>query len=235
MSSRKLIEGSEAPASGPRASRLQRFNLIESTRGRMLTFGPLYLSEGVAYGFSATAKVAFMRTEGLSLSQIGAFTAALFVPWSFKWAWAPIVDLLRLRRVGGRKAWISLCTAMMIVTLVTLALIDFRTEFRVLLWMIVLNNLFCATQDVAIDSLAVGTCTASAAGSAIVSASSACSGVSSLLTAVPKLLLAGQISAHGLSQVALILVPLTALPFVGDREVEPAPALRAALLQTDTI
>ena len=85
---------------------MPRFNLLESTRGRLLSFCLLYLSEGVAYGFSATAMVAFMRTEGLSLSQIGAFSAALLVPWSFKWAWAPIVDLVKLRRFGGRKGWI---------------------------------------------------------------------------------------------------------------------------------
>ena len=134
-----------------------RLDLLAGTRGRLLCFCLLYLSEGVAYGFSATAMVAFMRTEGLSLSQIGAFSAALLIPWSFKWAWAPIVDLVKLHRFGGRRAWIALCTAMMIVTLITVALIDFRTNFRLLLAMIVLNNLFCATQDVAIDSLAVRT------------------------------------------------------------------------------
>jgi hypothetical protein len=32
-----------------------RLNLLESTRGRLLSFRLLYLSEGVAYGFSATA------------------------------------------------------------------------------------------------------------------------------------------------------------------------------------
>ena len=136
---------------------MPRFNLLRTTRGRFLTFGLLYISEGIPYGFSATAMVAFMRTEGLSLSQIGAFTAALFIPWSFKWAWAPLIDLNKLHRLGGRKAWILFCTAMMIVTLVFTALVDFHEDFNLLLWMIVLNNFFCATQDVAIDSLAVST------------------------------------------------------------------------------
>ncbi len=136
---------------------MPRFDLLGTSRGRLLTFGLLYISEGIAYGFSSTAMVAFMRTEGLSLAQIGAFTAALFIPWSFKWAWAPLIDLVKLRRLGGRKAWILICTTMMIVTLVTTALVDFRTDFHILLWMIVLNNFFCATQDVAIDSLAVST------------------------------------------------------------------------------
>lgn len=101
--------------------------------------------------------VAFMRMEGLSLEQIGAFVAAIFIPWSFKWLWAPVVDIVTLKRFGGRKAWIAGCNAMMIGTLMVVASIDFAENFTLLLWMIILNNLFCATQDVAIDSLAVST------------------------------------------------------------------------------
>jgi PAT family beta-lactamase induction signal transducer AmpG len=136
---------------------MQRKNLLDSTRGRFTTFGFLYISEGIPYGFSSTAMVAFMRIEGLTLSQIGAFVAALFIPWSFKWAWAPLIDLIKLHRFGGRKAWILFCTTMMIGTLLVVAAIDFHTNFRWLLIAIVLNNFFCATQDVAIDSLAVST------------------------------------------------------------------------------
>ena len=132
-------------------------NLLDSTKGRFLTFGLLYISEGIPYGFTSTAMVAFMRTEGLSLSQIGTFVAALFLPWAFKWAWAPVIDLVKLRRFGGRKAWILFCTTMMIVTLLMTAAVDFVANFQLLLIMIVLNNFFCATQDVAIDSLAVST------------------------------------------------------------------------------
>ena len=68
-----------------------------------------------------------------------------------------LVDIVRLTRFGGRKAWIMICTAMMIVTLVIMALVDFQQHYQVLLWMVILNNIFCATQDVAIDSLAVST------------------------------------------------------------------------------
>lgn len=49
------------------------------------------------------------------------------------------------------------CTSMMIITLVTMAMVDFVANYQVLVWMVVLNNFFCATQDVAIDSLAVST------------------------------------------------------------------------------
>jgi PAT family beta-lactamase induction signal transducer AmpG len=117
----------------------------------------LYISEGIPYGFTSTAMVAFMRTQGLSLEQIGTFVAALFLPWAFKWVWAPLIDLVKLNRFGGRKAWIIFCTTIMTVTLLITAAVDFVDDFQMLLIMVVLNNFFCATQDVAIDSLAVST------------------------------------------------------------------------------
>lgn len=132
-------------------------NLLDSRKGRLTTFGLLYVSEGIPYGFTSVAMVTFMRTQGLTLEQIGIFVAALFVPWSFKFAWAPLIDLIKLNRFGGRKVWIMGCLFMMVVTLIITALVDFVQDFRLLLAMVVLNNVFCATQDVAIDSLAVST------------------------------------------------------------------------------
>ena len=132
-------------------------NLLESRNGRFLTFGLLYVSEGIPYGFTSVAMVAFMRQQGVSLALIGTFVAALFLPWAFKWAWAPVIDLVKLHRWGGRKAWIVACTVMMVVTLLIAATVDFKAHFQLLLAMVVLNNVFCATQDVAIDSLAVST------------------------------------------------------------------------------
>lgn len=136
---------------------MQKKNLLDSRKGRFFAFGVLYISEGIPYGFTTTAMVMFMRLQGLSIEQIGAFVAAVLLPWGFKWAWAPLVDIVKLTRLGGRKAWIMICTAMMIVTLVIMASVDFVANYEVLLWMVILNNIFCATQDVAIDSLAVST------------------------------------------------------------------------------
>jgi len=136
---------------------LNQRNLLGTRNGRFLTFGLLYVSEGIPYGFTSVAMVAFMRQQGVSLETIGIFVAAMFMPWAFKWAWAPLVDLVRLDRWGGRRAWIVGCTTMMLVTLVVTASIDVQADFRWLLVMVTLHNFFCATQDVAIDSLAVST------------------------------------------------------------------------------
>ena len=116
---------------------MQRGNLLATRNGRFLTFGLLYISEGIPYGFTSVAMVAFMRQQGVSLELIGSFVAALFLPWAFKWAWAPVIDLVKLHRLGGRRAWIIGCTVMMILTLLVTALVDFRAHFHLLLAMIV--------------------------------------------------------------------------------------------------
>ena len=117
----------------------------------------MYISEGIPYGFTSIAMIAFMRRAGLSLEQIGIASAALFLPWAFKWAFAPLVDLIRLDRFGGRKAWIVFCTTMMIITLLLTAALDLAADFQLLVAVIVLNNLFTGVQDVAIDALAIST------------------------------------------------------------------------------
>jgi hypothetical protein len=62
---------------------LRTSNLLHSRNGRFIAFGTLYISEVIPFGFSATAMVTFMRLEGLSIAQIGAFSAAILLPWGF--------------------------------------------------------------------------------------------------------------------------------------------------------
>jgi len=64
---------------------------------------------------------------------------------------------VKLTGIGGRKAWIVICTSMMTVTPATLGMVAFVANYQLLVWLVVLNNCFCATQDVAINSLAVST------------------------------------------------------------------------------
>jgi len=132
-------------------------NVLSTRLGRLFTFGTLYISEGIPLGFTATAMAAYMRREGLDVAQIGAFVAMLYLPWGFKWAWAPLLDMFKLEKFGGRKAWISGCLLMMILSLVVVALIDYTAHFELVLALIFIHNIFAATQDVAIDALAVST------------------------------------------------------------------------------
>ena len=108
-------------------------NALSTRNGRLFTFGTLYIAEGIPLGFTATLMAAYMRREGLDISQIGAFVGMLYLPWAFKWAWAPLIDLFPLYRFGGRKVWISGCLMMMILTLIIVAQIDFNTNFQLML------------------------------------------------------------------------------------------------------
>ncbi|WP_405236174.1 MFS transporter [Lentisalinibacter orientalis] len=134
---------------------MSKKNMLDTRRGRLTTFGILYICEGIPLGFAAVAIATYMRRAGVDVAQVGAFVASFYLPWAFKWAWAPVVDLVTLNRFGGRKAWIVLCQVLMIVTLYFVAQLDYTQHFDLLITMVIVHNVFAATCDVAIDSLAV--------------------------------------------------------------------------------
>lgn len=130
-------------------------NILETRRGRLTAFSLLYLSEGIPFGFAAVALVTFLRQQGVGLTEIGLFTASLYAPWGLKWAWAPLVDLVRPVRFGPRRFWIVLAQALMTLTLGAVILINPGTNLKLLTLLIVVHNVFAAMQDIAIDALAV--------------------------------------------------------------------------------
>lgn len=129
---------------------------ILSTRGGRLTaFSLLYLSEGIPFGFSAIALTTYLRQQGISNAEIGIFTASLYAPWGFKWAWAPFVDLIRFAKLGPRRFWIALSQVFMVLTLGMVWVVDPGANLPLLTLLIVIHNVFASVQDVAIDALAV--------------------------------------------------------------------------------
>ena len=130
-------------------------NLLATKRGRLLTFFLLYVSEGIPQGFTMVAIAAHMRRQGVPVDQIGAFTALLYLPWSWKWAAGPVVDLVYSERLGRRRGWIVACQLGMALTLLLAMPIDFAEKLWLFNIVILVHNLFGAVQDVAIDALAV--------------------------------------------------------------------------------
>jgi PAT family beta-lactamase induction signal transducer AmpG len=130
-------------------------NLLETRWGRLLTFFMLYMTEGIPLGFTATAIATQMRRQGLGPEAIGAFVASLYLPWAFKWIAGPIVDTFSSDRFGRRRTWIVLMQFGMIATLLIALPIDYTKQLSLFTAIIFLHNALCATQDVAIDALAV--------------------------------------------------------------------------------
>jgi len=130
-------------------------DLLVTRTGRLATFFLLYVTEGIPLGFTATAIATQMRRQGLGPAEIGAFVGSLYLPWAFKWAMGPFVDTLSSDRFGRRRLWIFMMQLGMVGTLLIAMPIDFVGQLGLFTALIFIHNLFGATQDVAIDALAV--------------------------------------------------------------------------------
>ncbi len=130
-------------------------DLLATSRGRMTAFFLLYMTEGIPLGFTATAVATQMRRQGVGPAEIGAFVGSLYLPWAFKWAAGPIVDTLTVSRWGRRRFWILIMQLGMIATLLAAMQVDYAKQLPLFTAVILVHNIFGATQDVAIDALAV--------------------------------------------------------------------------------
>jgi PAT family beta-lactamase induction signal transducer AmpG len=137
---------------------MRRFfpDLLATRWGRLTAFCLLYVTEGIPLGFTATAIATQMRRQGLGPAEIGLFVGSLYLPWAFKWIAGPFVDTITSERFGRRRTWIVAMQVMMIVTLLIAIPINFTANLKLFTLIILIHNAFCATQDVAIDALAVG-------------------------------------------------------------------------------
>jgi MFS family permease len=135
---------------------MQRPNLLATKRGRLATFFFLYLTEGIPLGFVVTAVATQLRRQGVGPAEIGAFVGAFYLPWSFKFIAGPIVDVFSSDRWGRRRMWIVGAQSMMVLTLLSTVGVHLPDQLKLFTILLLIHNVFAATQDVAIDALAVG-------------------------------------------------------------------------------
>ncbi|NIG58229.1 major facilitator superfamily domain-containing protein 3 isoform 1 [Pontoporia blainvillei] len=123
-------------------------------RGKLLPLAGLYLVQGLPYGLQSGLLPVLLRARGLSLTRVG-LAKALYAPWLFKLAWAPLVDTR-----GSPRAWLTLSTAALGLVCGLLASHPPAAAGQAALpvtvaGLLVLLNLAAAVQDVALDVLAV--------------------------------------------------------------------------------
>jgi MFS family permease len=129
-------------------------NLLATPKARLALFSLLYLSEGAPIGFIWWALPTYLRSEGIELVRITSITATLVLPWTFKFLWAPLVDSLRTARWGYRHTIIAaqLAMGLVLLPLVWLEPVQYLNWW----WLLLLAHAFmAATQDVAVDALAI--------------------------------------------------------------------------------
>jgi PAT family beta-lactamase induction signal transducer AmpG len=132
-------------------------NLLATGKGRLAAFFFLYVTEGIPLGFAAIAVAAQLRRQDVGPAAIGAFVASLYLPWAFKWAFGPIVDVFASERLGRRRGWILAMQVLMALTLLSTVVLRLPEQLGLFTAIVFVHNIFGATQDVAIDALACGT------------------------------------------------------------------------------
>lgn len=122
-------------------------------RTKLSWIAVLYFGSGFPFGIAYDVWPVYYRVHGVSLKEIG-LMALLFLPYTLKPAWAPLVD-----RLGSRQGWIAACQlGLAAISLGMLALDPRDTSW--VLWVVLLAfTALSATQDISVDAYAVDVAT----------------------------------------------------------------------------
>ena len=97
----------------------------------------------------------WLREAGVELSTIGMVTW-VGLAYGFKWAWAPLVDRLKLPILtayfGRRRAWLLFSQLSVTICLVAMSLTDPQQNLMLMIVFTTLTAFFSATQDIALDA-----------------------------------------------------------------------------------
>lgn len=130
--------------------------LAERRYLRLAVLCALYVAQGIPYGFVTVTLAAYLAGNGASTDEIGTMLAMSGLPWTFKFVLGPFLDRFSRSKMGKRRPWILVAQVLMILTtLILVSVPDLRADVELLGWIILLNNIFVALQDVSVDALAV--------------------------------------------------------------------------------
>lgn len=119
-----------------------------------LLFAALYFSEGAPIGYVWWALPTKLRAAGVPVERVTQITALLVLPWALKFLWAPLLDAVPLARFGVR-GWIIAMQCCMGLALLPLFVLDPTVEFGWYAAFLLLHAFSAATQDAAVDALAI--------------------------------------------------------------------------------
>lgn len=114
----------------------------------------LGISSGLPFTLLAATLTQRLSEGGIERRTISAFAFVLLI-YSIKWAWAPIVDRIRLPfsgSFGQRRTWLVLCAAAVIFAIVLLARADPADGVQKVLLAALVLGFAGATYDVVIDA-----------------------------------------------------------------------------------
>jgi PAT family beta-lactamase induction signal transducer AmpG len=118
---------------------------------RMLFCLATGFSSGLPMYVTLTLLQAWLHREGVSLRDIGLFNLT-GLPYTWKFAWAPLLDRYRPGFLGRRRGWALCMQVVLTVLIVSLGLLDPKGSPVSVAVMALLVAFFSATQDIALDA-----------------------------------------------------------------------------------
>lgn len=136
------------------------------TRSKPLRFSALtalYFAQGVPIGLLSVAIPAWLAERGASVSTIAAFAGVVTLPWAFKLFAGPLMDRFGWPSMGFRRPWVLLAQGGLVASFLALAAIaavlplDGVEDESLTVLMVAgfVVNVFAASQDVAVDGMAI--------------------------------------------------------------------------------
>jgi MFS family permease len=121
---------------------------------KTVLFTALYLVQGLPFGFFLFTYPLILRAQGLSLTKI-TFLSVVNLPWLLKFLWAPLVDRYFWPGLGRRTSWILPMQLGLAASLALTGVFAMELGVNGLIMALLVVNFFAATQDIAVDGLAV--------------------------------------------------------------------------------
>lgn len=124
-------------------------------KGRLGTLTALYVTQYLGIGFITVGLTAILRDGGTSLDTL-ALLQVVGLIWPIKFLWAPILDRYGSRRRGHYRSWLLVLQSALVLAL--LALLPFTDPAAALGPVVAICAgyvFFSATQDIAVDAVAV--------------------------------------------------------------------------------
>ena len=117
--------------------------------------GSLYASQFIPLVFLSEAVPVFMRQQGISLKAIGLLSLTA-LPVTLKFLWSPLIDRYSFTSWGHYRFWIIFFQLSVVLLTAIVAFLEIKDSFAVLFICMFSIALFCSSQDIASDALAVG-------------------------------------------------------------------------------
>lgn len=115
----------------------------------------LYLVQSVPTAFIKTGFQSFLVDIHFDIHLVSSLMGLMLLPWVLKFLWAPWVDRRISASIRNNKRFILLFQLLGAVALLSIAYLDPAHQVRSIIWLLLLFSTISATQDIAIDAMAV--------------------------------------------------------------------------------